>query len=145
MTYGWVLITILIAMVVMWQWGLFSLGQKIEPGSFGFWGFVVQDGNDFILHEDGLFEASFLNSVGANISIISYNTTIDQESLEITCLLGNCIVRPGSTWTLQMAKPDWGDSAGKRFDAQIIILYKDNRTADNVFQSSGRVWGNIEP
>ncbi|MFH0861968.1 MAG: hypothetical protein V1875_02955 [Candidatus Altiarchaeota archaeon] len=144
MTYGWVLITILIVLVVMWQWGLFSMGQNIDPGSFGFFGLVIQNGNEFILHSDGLLEVSFVNNAGANLSIMSYNATIDQQSMEILCLLQNCIVMPGKSWTMQLAKPEWGDSSGRRFDAQIVILYKDNRTAENVYQSSGRIWGNIE-
>jgi hypothetical protein len=147
MTYGWVLITILVALVVMWQWGLFTMGQRIDPGSFGFWGLIVQSGNDFILHSDGSFEASFLNNVGANISLLTYNVTIDQVGKHVDVSDDPIIVKPDTPWRLPMDQPDtnWADSAGKRFDATIVLTYKDDRTQDNIFTSSGRIWGNIEP
>lgn len=143
MTYGWVLVTILIALIVMWQWGLFSMGQRIEPGSFGFWGLVVQSGNDFLLTSNGLLKVSLLNTAGANISILSYNVTIDQYT-EPWSGPPFPIVKPGAPWNITMSNSKWSDSPGKRFDATIVITYSDNRTADYVFQSSGRIWGNIE-
>ncbi|MBU0761633.1 MAG: hypothetical protein KKD39_01295, partial [Candidatus Altiarchaeota archaeon] len=58
MTYGWVFIIIIVAMVMMWQWGLFSYGGKIEPGSFGLWGVTILGGNDFIVDTDGVAKIS---------------------------------------------------------------------------------------
>ena len=37
------------------------------------------------------------------------------------------------------------DKEGQRFDAYLTIQYNDSRTLDNIYQSSGRLWGSIEP
>lgn len=153
MTYGWVLLVILVALVVMWQWGLFSLGQRIEPGSFGFWGLAVQQGNEFILNTDGEMHISLVNNAGANLTILTCNATVDQYSTQQTCGGGgcgkssssDCVVRAGNNTRIDMANGNWTDQAGKRFDANVIFTYLDNRTGNNVHQSSGRIWGSIEP
>lgn len=153
MTYGWVLLVILVALVVMWQWGLFSLGQRIEPGSFGFWGLAIQQGNEFILDPSGKLQVSFINNAGANLTILTCNATIDQYSVQQVCGVSSgcgkisdseCVIKPGNSTVITMSSTDWKDSVGKRFDATLVFTYKDNRTKDNVLQSSGRIWGSIE-
>jgi hypothetical protein len=157
MTYGWVLLIILVALVVMWQWGLFTLDQRVEPGSFGFWGIVVAQGNDFVLDQYGTLHVSLINNAGANLTVVSCNVTIDMQMVECNpCKDANpslrlpgtstraCVIPPGQIRTLYLNDPLWRDSPGKRFDATILIRYNDSRIPDNIHQSSGRIWGTIE-
>jgi hypothetical protein len=154
MTYGWVLLIILVVLVIMWQWGLFSLGQRIEPGSFGFWGLAIQQGNEFILDSEGDFKVSLINNAGANLTILTCNITIDQVSVKQDCGVSSgcgiispsgCVIKPGNSTKIEVADTaNWKDSAGKRFDALLVFTYADNRTKENIHQSSGRVWGIIE-
>jgi hypothetical protein len=153
MTYGWVLLVILVALVIMWQWGLFSLGQRIDPGSFGFWGLAVQQGNEFILDSNGRLQVGVINNAGANLTIINCTGTIDQNSVHGECGdgsggcgLDSCVLKPGNSTVIVLADGvNWKDSPGKRFDATLVFTYKDNRTGNNVHQSSGRIWGIVEP
>lgn len=143
MTYGWVLLVILVVMVVMWQWGLFSLGETVEPGSFGFWGLVVMQGNEFIMDETGNLDIAILNNVGANATLTFYNIT--SGGFSVDC--GACapeIIAPGETEIITVQDPGWGGDAGSFFEAHVVLRYTDERTADNLYQSSGRIWGNIE-
>ena len=71
MTYGWVMLVIMVVFVVVWQWGLFSFSSRIEPRDFGFWGVVPQD---YVMHSNGNFEVSFLNTVGASITLLHANS-----------------------------------------------------------------------
>jgi len=156
MTYGWAMLIILVVMVVLWQWGLFSLGESIEPGSFGFWGLVVQDGTEFILHENGTLQVSLLNTVGANVTVDSCAVKVGTTTVECNdpCNDGtivrkdatpDCIVPPGEIRRIEVGDATWNTPSGKRFDASIAIVYKDVRTGENQYQSSGRIWGNAEP
>jgi hypothetical protein len=157
MTYGWVLLIILVVMTVMWQWGLFSLSQKTDPGSFGFWGVNIPQGNEFILHGDGTLEVALTNTVGANVTVQYVNATIEKQFVAcVTCggspclylpgtATANCVIPPGQTRTLRLQNNNWINTPGKRFEATVTIIYNDTRTDGNIYQSSGRLWSSIEP
>jgi hypothetical protein len=143
MTYGWALLVILVAMIVLWQWGLFNLGERVEPGSFGFWGLTVQQGNEFKLDKDGYLSISLLNTVGANVTLLHYNATIDTAS--DNC--GACtpiVIEPGASRVITLQHDSWRSGSGKRFDSYVTLIYTDVRTGDNRYQSSGRIWGSVE-
>lgn len=144
MTYGWVLLAIMVVLVVLWQWGLFTVNQRVEPGSFGFWGVSIMQGTEFILRSDGQLQVSVFNMVGANVTIMSYNATIDRRSKTVTCE-SDCVIAPGKSKVLELSDSLWAEAPGKRFESSMVILYKDERTGENVYQSSGRMWGSIEP
>jgi hypothetical protein len=145
MTYGWVLLVILIALVVLWQWGLFNIGERIEPGSFGFWGLVPQGGNEFILDSGGQLRVSFINMVGANVTVLSFNATIDKALQTSSCAGGCAVVEPGGVWTMQLTdNVNWLGEPGRRFEASISVEYNDTRTGATIYRSSGSVWGNVE-
>ncbi|MFH1054784.1 MAG: hypothetical protein V1744_01685 [Candidatus Altiarchaeota archaeon] len=161
MTYGWVLLVILVIMVVMWQWGLFNLGERVEPGNFGFWGLTVQ-GNEFILNENGRLQVSLLNTVGANVTLLKASVRVEKESSECDpyltyCLTvrstpvcgpsapgSECVIVPGESAVLEITNSNWMGESGKRFEAHIVLTYNDTRTGANTYQSSGRLWGNVE-
>ena len=165
MTYGWVILAILVVMVVLWQWGLLGFSNYVEPGSFGFWGVVIQGGNEFKLDQTGTFQASLMNTVGANVTVLSVNLTIGNHQVNLDPPGGDiCITVPhveveepgergtenniipvGRTRILSVSDPSWTASPGSRFDAHLIIKYTDSRTGDVVYQSSGGIWGNAEP
>jgi len=145
MTYGWALLIIMVALVVMWQWGMFSIGEKVEPSSFGFWGLIIQQGNEFKLDQTGSFEASILNNVGANVTLLYYNATIFDHVEEWTCP-GPCaaVIEPGVNRVIALSSPEWGGRPGSRFEGQLIVQYQDVRTGANIYQSSGTLWGSVE-
>jgi hypothetical protein len=155
MTYGWVMVIIMIVTVVMWQWGMFSFGGKIEPGSFGFWGVVVFGGNDFRLDTDGKLQIALLNMAGANITLLTANVSIGPFQTDCDVASQSCLKEPGGAVStvipsgglriLEFENPNFRENEGKRFDAYVTIQYNDSRTGDMIYQSSGRIWGNVEP
>ena len=166
MTYGWIILAIIIVMVVMWQWGLFDFSNQIDPGSFGFWGVVIQSGNEFILDSKGNMQVSVLNTVGANVTVLSVNISINGHQMDCdppagdSCIYipsvdvenpgdwgnDNNVIPPGRTRRISLSdNARWANTAGTRFDARITIQYNDSRTGESVYQSSGTAWGNIEP
>jgi hypothetical protein len=145
MTYGWALLIIMAALLLMWQWGLFSLGERVEPSSFGFWGLVVQQGNEFIMHESGQLQVSVLNTVGANLTLLYYNATILGHTEEWTCTPPcDLVIEPGENEVLLLSSASWSGNAGERFQGNMVIHYNDSRTGGNIYQSSGRLWGSME-
>ena len=139
MTYGWAILVILIAFFIAWQWGLFSVGETVAPGSFGFWGVEPKD---YILHRDGRFELSLINNLGANITILYYNVTMADTSA--TCV-GSCVhtITPDKTETLTFSGLT-AFTGGRRFEANVFIRYNDTRTGNTEHVSSGRIWGGVE-
>ena len=165
MTYGWVILAVAVVLVVMWQWGLFSFANYVEPGSFGFWGIVVQNGQEFVFDGSGNLQLSVLNTVGANITVLAVNVNIMGQTVECDAAAGDpCVLVPsvdveapvdwgttnnvipaGRTRRISVSdNTHWIGRPGSRFDAQIVIQYNDSRTGPHVYQSSGNLWGNIE-
>lgn len=140
MTYGWAVAIIIVAVVVAWQWGLFSFGENIEPGSFGFWGVTVKD---FKLNAAGDFTVSLANIVGANVTVIDINASTgsyytEKIGIDRVIFPGNSTVIVFTPGELRQGKP------GQRFDLSLVIDYKDVRTGDMMYRSSGHMWGNYE-
>lgn len=161
MTYGWAILGLLVAMVVMWQWGVFSFGETIDPGSFGFWGINILNGNDFTFDAKGNLQFSAYNTVGANITIVYVNATVGQNTVEcepgggdICSFVPNVDDEPNSgdeSYTIppgkirRIALSDntlWRGDAGSRFEMTLVMRYTDSRTGSQVYQSSGKLWGN---
>jgi len=141
MTYGWVILIVLIALVVMWQLGLFNISSRIEPGTFGFWGVIVHDNK---LDNAGFFKVTLLNNVGGNVTLLEYNVTIDRTSILMPCS-GGCVLEPGKTKNIDLPQEaKWTSPAGQRYDADMAITYRDARTGANIMQSSGKIWGSTE-
>lgn len=156
MTYGWAVLVILLVTVVMWQWGLFSIGETVEPGSFGFWGVTIQDGKEFILHQEGRIEISLLNTVGANVTVITCNVTVKEKRVDCEpcsddtltkpdeAKTPDCVIPSGESRILTLSNSGWGGSSGKKFEAKLVVVYNDTRTGEAAYQSSGNIWGNYE-
>ncbi len=139
MTYGWAILIIMIVMIVAWQWGFFSIGETVEPGSFGFWGVLP---HDYVMSSNGDLQVSFLNNVGANITILFYNASMTEVSSDC----GSCLplVIPAGESRVQTIRDLVSGSPGKRYEVFLIVVYNDSRTGDNIHRSSGKVWGNYE-
>jgi hypothetical protein len=139
MTYGWAILIIIIAIIIAWQWGFFSLSETMEPGSFGFWGVVL---NDFIMQSDGTLVVSLLNTVGGNITVVYYNASMGDISQDC----GSCfpVDIPAGESRLQTIRNLAAGTPGTRFEVFMIVVYNDSRAGDNVFRSSGKIWGNYE-
>ena len=164
MTYGWAVLALLMAMDVMWQWGVFSFAQDIDPGTFGFWGITVLNGNEFIMDPAGNMQIIVLNQVGANVTILYVNLSVGSDSVacdpwnegDICSFVPNVAdesnpgaesytIPPGKTRRIVISdNTNWIGQPGEKFEAQLHIQYNDSRTEDNVYQSGGRIWGSRE-
>ena len=143
MTYGWVILVLIVALVVMWQWGLFNLSSSVDPGSFGFWGLVITDGTEFQLIQNGLLRVSVLNTVGANVSLLYYNATYNGVSVDC----GACaeqVIEPGENVIVSLQSSNWASRPRTRYEVHLLLRYNDSRTGDHIYQSSGTLWGNVE-
>lgn len=139
MTYGWVILIILVAVVVVWQWGLFSVGETVTPGTFGFWGV---EPNDFIMHKNGVLELGLINNLGVNVTLIYYNATMADKSSNCG---GSCVsvITPDNVKTVTLNNLMTYVS-GKRFEVDVFIKYNDTRTGKIAHVSAGKIWGNYE-
>ncbi|MFH1403074.1 MAG: hypothetical protein ABIH11_02260 [Candidatus Altiarchaeota archaeon] len=138
MTYGWAILVIVIAVIVAWQWGFFSIGETVKPGSFGFWGVVP---NDFVMTQDGTLYVSLLNTVGSNVTVLYYNASMGG----FTDDCGSCapLLIPAGESRLQTMRDLSPGNPGTRFELYMVIDYYDNRS-DHTHRSSGKIWGNYE-
>ncbi|MFC2162235.1 hypothetical protein ACFLRF_01005 [Candidatus Altiarchaeota archaeon] len=137
MTYGWALLIIIIAVIIVWQWGFFSFADTIQPGSFGFWGVYI---NDFVMESDGTLKVSMLNGVGANITVFYYNVTQGMVFEDCDSCLPLPI--PSGQSRIQTIRNLQPGTPGTRFEVNMIIRYNDTRLPGTEFMSSGKIWGN---
>lgn len=71
MTYGWALLIILIALVLMWQLGFLEQMRNVTPGKHGFTQIMPFD---WAMASDGTFEVSVRNDAGTLVMIDSSYT-----------------------------------------------------------------------
>jgi len=144
MTYGWAIMVVLVVLIVAWQWGLFDIAGRVEPGSFGFWGVMPQD---YVYHSSGEFEVNLLNAVGANVTLVGVNATSGGSDVE--CEYGGTSISTspveierGHDKTITCSLDSYRQ--GNHFEAFMKIVYNDTRLSGHEFTSSGRIWGSVE-
>ena len=139
MSYGWAILIIIVALVVVWQWGLFNVGENITPGSFGFWGLEPKD---FVMHRTGVLDLSVINNFGSNVTIVYYNASM-AGFFSVCSAPCATVVTPDKTTKLTFNNL-LPYSSGKRFEVTVFIRYNDTRTGSKEHVSSGTVWGAYE-
>jgi hypothetical protein len=133
-TYGWAMLIVGIALVVLWQMGIFEFQSRINPSYTGFsilipreWAMDWGPGNCVL-------SAVLANEAGEELKELVFtgggscapNTTVEAGDLVVCSkTVSSCARR--------------GDS----YDEDVVVTYK--RSYDNQsFQTAGTLWGNIE-
>ncbi len=139
MTYGWAILIVVVALVIVWQWGLFE-PKNVKPGSSGFWGVVPED---FSFNADGQLQVSLKNEVGASINITGVYAKVGEEEYNTGDV--DYDVVPGGRklldplYTFSEAKMP----ARSRFEISLWIDYQDSRI-EETYRSSGKIWGSVD-
>jgi len=123
MTYGWAILVVMIVGVVLWQLGVFNVGQ----GNLVTTGFVkMQPLTPSVAYRNQNFTASFTNALGTTIKL--NNVTLNESINRNICTtvtpnpsFGNS-VKAGGTFTVVSATcPAKAD--GESYDLVVIIQY----------------------
>jgi hypothetical protein len=122
MTYGWAILVVMIVGVVLWQLGVFNVGQ----GSIVVTGFVkMQPLTPSIVYRDENFSASFTNALGTSIRL--GNITLLESIYPQNCTgslahLSALTVKAGGTFTVNgTGCPPKAD--GDPYDMIVTIPY----------------------
>ena len=138
MTYGWAILVVMIVGVVLWQLGVFNVGQ----GNLVTTGFVkMQPLTPSIAYRNNSFRASFTNALGTTIKV--YNVNLTESIAGTVCpggATGSLTVSPAGTavnnlttsyspsikagGTFTIVHPGCPTKAdGEGFDMVVIIQY----------------------
>lgn len=154
MTYGWTIVIIAVALILLWQWGIFNPKGNIRQTYLGFWGITPIDVS---YRTDGSLILVLQNNiVDGDINITQI---IIREGSCATCpvydsgaLNPNHFVRAGTRYQLNVSAGSGlpGGSEGAPYELLVEIHYLDNRLNMSLypditdFQSSGTIQGSIE-
>lgn len=138
MTYGWAILVVMIVGVVLWQLGVFNVGQGnvVTTG----WAKLQPISASIAYKANGNFEATFQNTVGTSIRIISVDmseliTPASCSQIAVNGLNGTgtngsvtfnpyVSVKAGDGFELTATCGDANDKReGDPFDLQITIVY----------------------
>jgi len=120
MTYGWAILVVMIVGVVLWQLGVFNVGQ----GNLVTTGFVkMQPLTPSIAYRDRNFTGSFTNALGTTVRLgnITINETIMGQPCTVSPLLNGTSVKAGGTFTVNAVCPSKAD--GESYDLVVTIPY----------------------
>ena len=146
MTYGWAIVIIGVAMVLLWQWGFFNPTGQVKFSTLGFWGVMPTDAK---YTSDGSLSLSVRNEiVDGDVDItglqvksggVTYNT---ESSFNQTIVSGGILTIPLDHSVTQLP----GGGEGAAYDLQVAITYVDHRldSTEYSFISSGNIQGSIE-
>jgi len=123
MTYGWAILVVMIVGVVLWQLGVFNVGQ----GGIVTTGFVkMQPLTPSIAYRNATFTASFTNALGTTVKLnnITLNETITGNMCTATPnpALGQS-VKAGGTFTVAGSCLNALKSDGEAYDLTVTIQY----------------------
>jgi hypothetical protein len=121
MTYGWAILVVMIVGVVLWQLGVFNVGQ----GNIVVTGFVkMQPLTPSIVYKNNLFNASFTNALGTSIKLgqIVLQETINGSNCTVGPTLVGQTVKAGGTFTVNGSSCA-SKSDGDAYDMLVTIPY----------------------
>ena len=144
MTYGWAIVIIGVAMVLLWQWGFFNPTGTMKFSSLGFWGVVPADAQ---YKSNGDLKLSLRNEiVDADLNITQIIVSTGGVTPTYNVPAANQFVSAGNITTFTITGLP-GGQAGAAYDLNIIISYQDNRLNASKypsFNSSGTIRSSIE-
>jgi hypothetical protein len=146
MTYGWGILVVLIAGVLLWQMGYLELGKNVTPDKRGFSQVTPQD---WSLLDNGTLIVVVQNNAGTIVNLESDDTAADMLiGGSGTCTLISSSIafgdkfRPGATSqiTFDDCPIDEGIRIGDYYRVNVTIRY-DNPSSGLVHKSTGILWG----
>jgi len=129
MTYGWAILVVMIVGVVLWQLGIFKIGQTTTT----FTGFSkLQPLSQTIVYSKGTgpgaqnFTASFMNTIGTSIRIDQ--VTLIEVITSTTCVLDGTTtvgttVGAGDTLKLNYLCTGANKNQGDTYDMSVVVKY----------------------
>ncbi len=137
MTYGWAILVLTIALLVMWQLGIFKLSSSTGSGSSGF-GAVNLPGISY--RSTGVIECVLTNDAGGDITITGitakvYGTPCSNSSLSSQ-------LNSGASEKFTITNCPKG-SLGDAYKIILVIRFTDTATNIN-HTSAGNVWGSYD-
>ncbi len=145
MTYGWGILVVLVAGVVLWQLGFLDISKNVTPDKRGFSQLVPLDWG---LASDGTLNMIVQNNAGTIIEIEQAGT----EANMMADGTGSCTapvipaapdnqMRPGATMQLTYtACPLDSTKVGTYYKVNVTIGYT-NRASTLTHKSNGVLWG----
>lgn len=140
MTYGWAIVVIAVALLVLGQWGVFNPAMNVRPTYLGFWGVTPFD---FSYKSNGNLALSLQNNViDGDITITHINVSAGGLSYSSDPL--NINISSGSMKTYSTSGLSGGPLGGS-YTIFVTIEYFDNRIGPGTtMRSSGSIQGNVE-
>jgi len=144
MTYGWAILVILIAGVVIWQTGILEIGKQYTPGKRGFSQIKPLD---WKLESDGKMTVVLTNQGGTILNLTSVDAILISGG-ENECTVGVSIVdgermRPAATYLAEITGCTVTDKLGDYYRTNLTIRFTNPSSGLN-HVSNGILWGPIE-
>lgn len=123
MTYGWAILVVMIVGVVLWQLGVFNVGQ----GNLVVTGFVkMQPLTPSVAYRNTNFTGSFTNALGTTIKLnnVTLNETISGQMcspVSVSPALAQS-VKAGGTFTVT-SSGCYAKSDGESYDLVVTVQY----------------------
>ena len=146
MTYGWAIIVIAVAVLVLGQWGVFNPAMNIRSTFLGFWGVVPLD---FSYNSKGDLTVSFQNNImEGDINVTYLNVSAGGKTYSVNLTASSIPIASGSlqSWSVPGTTSLLpGGQTGGSYTMLMTVQYIDSRVGPGtVFRSSGTIQGNIE-
>lgn len=139
MTYGWMILIVMIVGIVLWQMGAFT-PPSASKGCRGFSQITVLDWKASA--SDDKLQLTLTNEAGTRLRLDTVMGGIDSK----TCnsVSPNTEIRPGRTYQANLTPCGIsGSKLGEYYRANITIVYR-NIGSDIEHNSVGICWGGIE-
>ena len=124
MTYGWAILVVMIVGVVLWQLGVFNVGQ----GNLVTTGFVkMQPLTPSVAYRNNNFTVSFMNALGTTIKL--KNITLNESISRIQCTgvtptpAPGISIKAGGTFTVVSATGCPPKADGESYDLVVVVQY----------------------
>jgi hypothetical protein len=143
MTYGWGILVVLIAGVLMWQLGFLELGKNVTPDKRGFSQLLPID---WSMQVGGTFTAVIQNNAGTIVDIDDVDANViagGTGECDAVTAFSIADVRPGSSQMIEMnCEDELNGEIGEYYRLNMTVTYT-NPSSGLVHKSNGVVWGPI--
>ena len=132
MTYGWAIMVVMIVGVVLWQMGVFKLGQA-GKGQTGFGQMKVIDHS--YVSGGNKFDVVFMNGAGVTVN----GTCVINRGGASSQSFG--FIAPGDKFKVTLTSPSTEcPSSGASYDFYINVTWT-NSVTGIAHKETGRIWG----
>ena len=142
MTYGWAILVVLVAGVMVWQMGILELSRNITPDKRGFSQVTPLDWG---LRDDGSFVVVVQNNAGTILEITDVGAILEVGGSG-ACTLDTVVpidnFRPASTQRVDFSDCTIDGDTGDYYRMNLTIRYQ-NKASALPHVSNGVLWGPI--